>query len=346
MEFESDLPQKIVDLLASAGYSRACDSSLSVLDKVTGGLAWCISRCNTNSDLCVASDGAACLQDQLKVGEIIGVALRSVGCPHPLETHQIQGLDYDHVYPVLEWIVNRITSMRENMRDEKNADPHAQSNEAGEKLHTDEHSSDFEGLERLFGAATEKRDRAQQLLTSRLRKILHLKHQVDDMPTQMELIQYERRFAELYMQIQKMDELPHGGIPHFGNTPNGPEGDREKLQHTRRLYDTYNALLETKELASKEISLLNSINQQFQDAITSTSGRIKLINSLESISNGTQQKLDKLRLSLEEEQKICSGLKEKLAATTEEQHRFSSLLKSFQDEYAKNESLRTARAPT
>ncbi|XP_031497649.1 uncharacterized protein LOC116262428 isoform X3 [Nymphaea colorata] len=337
MEFESDLPQKIVDLLASAGYSRACDSSLSVLDKVTGGLAWCISRCNTNSDLCVASDGAACLQDQLKVGEIIGVALRSVGCPHPLETHQIQGLDYDHVYPVLEWIVNRITSMRENMRDEnlvnatnlnwhllmqKNADPHAQSNEAGEKLHTDEHSSDFEGLERLFGAATEKRDRAQQLLTSRLRKILHLKHQVDDMPTQMELIQYERRFAELYMQIQ------------------------EKLQHTRRLYDTYNALLETKELASKEISLLNSINQQFQDAITSTSGRIKLINSLESISNGTQQKLDKLRLSLEEEQKICSGLKEKLAATTEEQHRFSSLLKSFQDEYAKNESLRTARAPT
>ncbi|KAF3791855.1 Coiled-coil domain-containing protein 93 [Nymphaea thermarum] len=147
MEFEFDLPQKIVDLLVSAGYSRACDSSLSVFDKITGGLAWCISRCNTNSGLCVASDSAACLQDQLKVCEIIGVALRSVGCPHPLETHQIQGLDYDHVYPVLEWIVNRITSMRENMRDEKNADPHAQSNEAGERLHTDEHSSDLEALE-------------------------------------------------------------------------------------------------------------------------------------------------------------------------------------------------------
>ncbi|CAN6456265.1 unnamed protein product [Victoria cruziana] len=319
MGFESDLPQKILDLLSSAGYSRAYDTALSVLDKVINGLAWCISRCNANCGFYVASDDSGCLQDKLKVEEMIVVALRSIGCPHPLETHQIQSLDYGHVYPVLKWIVDQIASMQENVRNEKGADPHGQLNEAEEKVNAVEHVSDLDGVERFFSSATEQRDRVQQLLASRLRKTLHLKRQVDDIPTQTELIQYERRFAELYMQIQ------------------------EKLQHTRRLYDTYNALLETKELASKEISLLSSINRQFQDAVSSTSGRMKLIISLESIARGTEQKRDKLRVSLEEEQKICSGLKEKLASTTEEQYRFSSLLKSFQDEYAKNERLRTDR---
>lgn len=37
---------------------------------------------------------------------------------------------------------------------------------------------------------------------------------------------------------------------------------QEKLRKTRKLYATYNALLEIKDLMLKETSLLNSINSQ------------------------------------------------------------------------------------
>ncbi|XP_057809016.1 uncharacterized protein LOC131023490 [Salvia miltiorrhiza] len=113
-------------------------------------------------------------------------------------------------------------------------------------------------------------------LATKLRSIVLLKRQLDEVPAQAELIQYELRLSELNTQIQK------------------------KLRQTRKHYDTYNALLEIKDLMLKETSLLNSINVQFQNAITSVDGRVKLTNSLEGISNGTQQLL-KMRCNLFED---------------------------------------------
>jgi hypothetical protein len=76
---------------------------------------------------------------------------------------------------------------------------------------------------------------------------------------------YERRFSELNVCIQ------------------------EKLQQTRKLYATYNALLEIKDLMLKETSLLNSIGSQFQDVIGTPAGRVKLIDSMEGVMKGIQQ---------------------------------------------------------
>ncbi|PIA52950.1 hypothetical protein AQUCO_01000659v1 [Aquilegia coerulea] len=132
-------------------------------------------------------------------------------------------------------------------------------------------------------------------LAIKLREVLSLKRQLDDVPSQSELIQYERRFAELNVQIQ------------------------EKHQQTRKYYATYNALLEIKELVLKETSLLNSIISQFQVAITSSAGRMKLIDSMEGILKGTQQKLAKVQLGLRTEQIKCDALKEEYAALIAEQ---------------------------
>ncbi|THG06490.1 hypothetical protein TEA_008341 [Camellia sinensis var. sinensis] len=75
-------------------------------------------------------------------------------------------------------------------------------------------------------------------LAVKLREIVLLKRQLDDVPSQEELIQYEHRFSELYVHIQ------------------------EKLRQTRELYATFNAMLEIKDLMLKETSLLNSISSQ------------------------------------------------------------------------------------
>ncbi|BFG18754.1 hypothetical protein CerSpe_050290 [Prunus speciosa] len=162
-------------------------------------------------------------------------------------------------------------------------------------------------LDRLLSESVEKIDSAKRELAAGSREVLAVQRQIDDVPSQSELIQYERRFSELNAQIQG------------------------KLRQTRKFYATYNALLEIKELMLKETSLLNSISSQFQDAITSIDGRMKLINSMEGIIKGSQQKLLKVQLGLKEEQKVCDALKAKHVAATAEQRHCYSLLKAFQE---------------
>ncbi|XP_038885589.1 coiled-coil domain-containing protein 93 isoform X5 [Benincasa hispida] len=178
-------------------------------------------------------------------------------------------------------------------------------------------SNFLDSLDDLIRESEEELNSVKKALTSSLRETLALKRLLDDVPTQTELIQYERRFSELYINIQ------------------------DKLRQTRRFYATYNALLEIKDLMLKETSLLNSISSQFQDAIASSTSQTKLIDSMEGILKGIQLKLDKVHLSHQEEQQVCNALKEKYAVATAEQRRCYTLLKAFQEECAKNEKLRT-----
>ncbi|CAK6984726.1 coiled-coil domain-containing protein 93%2C partial, partial [Scomber scombrus] len=43
--------------------------------------------------------------------------LPKMKCPHRLEPHQIQGLDFIHIFPVIQWLVKRAIETREEMGD-------------------------------------------------------------------------------------------------------------------------------------------------------------------------------------------------------------------------------------
>ncbi|XP_020677871.1 coiled-coil domain-containing protein 93 isoform X1 [Dendrobium catenatum] len=163
--------------------------------------------------------------------------------------------------------------------------------------------------------STNKLNSLKTELATKMKENLSVRWQLDDAPVQTELIQYERRFSELYAQIQ------------------------EKHHLTRRHYATYNALLEIKELMLKEASLLNSINLQFKDAMTTPSGRYKFLDSMEVIVKGAKHKLEKAERGLLAEQKACESLKEKHTSAVAEQRHFSSLLHTFQDACAEYERL-------
>lgn len=171
-------------------------------------------------------------------------------------------------------------------------------------------------LDCLLSDSLEKLNAAKKELAARLRAVMSVKWKLGEVPTQSELIQYELGFSDVNDHIQ------------------------EKHRQTRKYYATYNTLLEIKELMLKETSLLNSISSQFQDAITTTNGCTKLIASMEGIVKGSQQKLQKVALGLQEEQKVSDALKKRYAAAMAEQRRCYSLLKAFQEECAKNERLR------
>ncbi|WVZ19401.1 hypothetical protein V8G54_006723, partial [Vigna mungo] len=163
-----------------------------------------------------------------------------------------------------------------------------------------------DGLHNSFSELVEKVDLMKKKLAARLRNIVALRRQIDDLPCQSEVIQYESRLSELYMQIQG------------------------KHRQTHKYYATYNALLEIKELMLKEASLLNSIVSQFQEAFSSTDGRIKLVHSMEGIVKGSQQKLEKVHVGLQEEERIRNDLKGRYAAEVGERKRCYYLSKAFQ----------------
>ena len=49
--------------------------------------------------------------------EKIVVVLPRMKCPHRLDPHQIQGLDFIHIFPVIQWLVKRAIETREEFGD-------------------------------------------------------------------------------------------------------------------------------------------------------------------------------------------------------------------------------------
>lgn len=49
--------------------------------------------------------------------ERIVVVLSRMKCPCPIEPHQIQGGDFIHIFPVIQWLVKRIFERRADIGD-------------------------------------------------------------------------------------------------------------------------------------------------------------------------------------------------------------------------------------
>ncbi|KAL3696439.1 hypothetical protein R1sor_010515 [Riccia sorocarpa] len=158
-----------------------------------------------------------------------------------------------------------------------------------------------------------------KLLRSELSKknlaVAALQRRIGEMPAQTELMQYERRFVELYLHIQR------------------------KLRETRKYFATYNALAEANELTVKELSLLNSIHGQFEVAMTTPGGRAQFVSSMENIAKGVLQKLDQIEKRYEAEHSTYTALKEKHTAAVATQRQYYALVKRFQEECARSEKI-------
>ncbi|PNY03377.1 hypothetical protein L195_g026704 [Trifolium pratense] len=72
------------------------------------------------------------------------------------------------------------------------------------------------------------------------------------------------------------------------------------------------------------------MDNAFQEAFSSTDGRTKLVHSMEGIVKGSQQKLEKVQLGLQQEERNRNDLKDRYAAAIGEQKRCYSLMKAFQ----------------
>ncbi|XP_057361661.1 coiled-coil domain-containing protein 93 isoform X1 [Manis pentadactyla] len=108
---------EILELLVAAGYFRARIKGLSPFDKVVGGMTWCITTCNFDIDVDLLFQENSTIGQKIALSEKIVSVLPRMKCPHQLEPHQIQGMDFIHIFPVIQWLVKRAIETKEEMGD-------------------------------------------------------------------------------------------------------------------------------------------------------------------------------------------------------------------------------------
>ncbi|KAJ5068737.1 coiled-coil domain-containing protein [Anaeramoeba ignava] len=108
---------QIIDMLLAAGYFRARIQGLSQLDKIIGGMAWCLTYANIDVDSKVVFHQEAKIGEKIKLGEEIEKALKQMRCPFPLQSFQISGLDTEAIFPVIQWLVRQVLEIREETGD-------------------------------------------------------------------------------------------------------------------------------------------------------------------------------------------------------------------------------------
>ncbi len=112
--------EEIRTILLDAGYHRVRILGLDPFDMLIGGLAWCVTMCNVDVegdiDL-VFHEGLDHLTigQKMKTSERITWALQEMKCPFPLAPHQIKGLDYPYIRPVVQWLVRNVAEVQKEL---------------------------------------------------------------------------------------------------------------------------------------------------------------------------------------------------------------------------------------
>lgn len=104
--------KKILDLLLSAGYFRVMIKNLSDFDKIVGGMTWCMEACEQNVDVDLLFNENLIIGQKIALTERVVTVLPQMKCPFYLEPHQIQGLDFVSIFPVIQWLVKESVKLR------------------------------------------------------------------------------------------------------------------------------------------------------------------------------------------------------------------------------------------
>lgn len=103
----------IVEVLVQAGYFRAQIKTLPDFDKIIGGFAWAMQAFSAEFDIDIFYTDALDLGQKISLTERLVMVLVALKCPHRIEPHQIVGLDYSSLLPVVKWLVKRSAEIRQ-----------------------------------------------------------------------------------------------------------------------------------------------------------------------------------------------------------------------------------------
>jgi hypothetical protein len=143
-------------------------------------------------------------------------------------------------------------------------------------------------------------------LAKKNRAVLSVQRQLDNIPDNSELSQYQRRFLELYNQICV------------------------KHKETKQFFALYNTLNDIKTYLEKEIALLNNICENYERAYDSQAGRTQFIQKFEEIVGSVDKTKLKIKGKYDDEKKVRDDYNGKLLSLIELQRTYALTVKQFQ----------------
>lgn len=178
-----------------------------------------------------------------------------------------------------------------------------------------EEAAKMSEIEAMHAKMAAKQAHLRQVLAECNLESSNISRAIDDVPTRSELIQYERRFAELYQQT------------------------RWKLSETRKYYGLYNTYDTTLTFLQKEVKLLNSISDNLGEAMKTSASKAEYLQQIEQIVKGVDDSLSRQLNSCNNKEKGLDEIKATYQTLVDEQRGYFKAVKDFQEECTKNEWL-------
>jgi hypothetical protein len=73
-------------------------------------MAWCIT--SSNFEIEVEYNDEMQIGQKIKVAEIVCDSLTKMKCPYSLQPFQLQGLDVNSIFPIVQWLVKFVYETR------------------------------------------------------------------------------------------------------------------------------------------------------------------------------------------------------------------------------------------
>ncbi|XP_068741616.1 coiled-coil domain-containing protein 93-like isoform X1 [Montipora capricornis] len=168
-------------------------------------------------------------------------------------------------------------------------------------------------ISKQYEADKAKLAKIRLLLARKNREISLLQRKIDEVPSRAELTQYQRRFLELYNHVAGTHK------------------------ETKQFFTLYNTLDDTKLYLGKEVNLLNSIHDNFEQAMSSPSNKEQFLKQLESIVKGIVDNKDRIEKKKVAEKQKRDTLNQQYLEIVEQERLYYKTVKDFTEECHKNE---------
>jgi len=157
--------------------------------------------------------------------------------------------------------------------------------------------------------------RNRQALNKKIRDIKMVERQMDEIPSRAELQQYQLQFIELYEQVAS------------------------KFTETKKYFQSYNRLEDSRSYLDREIGLLNSIHDNYKIAMKSDKTKGTLVEQIRSILTTVDSNLEKKKRALNEDKQTLHELNEQYAQLVERERTYYKVTKDFEEECVNNRKL-------
>jgi len=172
-------------------------------------------------------------------------------------------------------------------------------------------------IDQAFESDLNKLKKLKLLLNKKNRDISLLQRYLDELPSRAELIQYQRQFVELSEQIDA------------------------KLTETRQYYTTFNTFDDKRQLLENELSILSSIQNNYNISMSSKTNKEMFIKSMDNIISAIQTNLEKSESKWANEKLRHDTLSDQYMTLLDQERNYYKLTKEFQEECKKNELLQS-----